>query len=263
MIDDIGADHYLTLTNDGGIIQGWRQGWDYFNANKTPQLTLDVIPVPGKPIGNLYDFGPAELEKLWPDTKDYDQNTPGIVEAAKDIDRRMYRQGLEKAFWLNLRRVPFCVSYLTACAKVAPDSILELGTGGDSAHSTGMFLYYLQGEGHLVSVDRHPLSRAWPRYRAPNWTFIQGDSVNVLHAMVRGIICSRFWDMIFIDSSHTYEHTLAEIQQCCQMTNAMLFDDTTDPGVDQALKEWHPKNPEWLRMDISPTVALLERHPYV
>lgn len=263
--DDPFKERYLTVANDGQIHQGWQQGWNVFHAVGSPAVNLDAVKVDSQPHG-LRDVGPLHLAEIWPDTEHYDQNSPGIMEKAKDVDQRFYKSRLEKSFWLNVLRVPLCISYLAACAKVRPSSILELGTGGDSAHSTGIFLYWLEllpSCGFLVSVDRHPLSHTWPRYRDNvNWQFVQGDSINVLHALIEKRLPIRMhFDMIFIDSSHNYPETLAELKQASMLTNSLLLDDTTFPGVKQALDEWHPQNQDWLRVDLHGAVALFERHP--
>lgn len=269
------SDRYFTVANDKSIHNGWKTGWDIFRAVGSPVGHLDKLPVE-QPHSELRNVGPLDLDTLWPDTEHYDQNSPGIMDRARDLDGRKYASWMEKAFFLNVLRVPICASYLAACAKVLPQSILELGTGGDSAHSTGVFLYWLGHtfhdgnnpygvKGRLVSVDRHPLSRAWPRYRAYEyWRFIQGDSLNVMHAIIEGKlpVTPRF-DMIFIDSSHDYAPTLAELNQASSMTDAMLMDDSTHPGVKQAMDEWLPQNTDWLRVDMHSAVSLLERHPKI
>jgi hypothetical protein len=128
-----------------------------------------------------------------------------------------------------------------------------------------MFLHYLSDRlaPVLVSVDRHPLSHVWPRYRDNGfWTFIQGDSISVMQALILGKIPRpSFYDMIFIDSSHNHPHTKMELENAQAMTNAILLDDTTHPGVKESLDMFHVELPEWLRVDLSSTVALLERHP--
>lgn len=269
-IDDQHSERYFTVDEEGGVIRGWKDGWDHFRKVGSPSVHLEVKDRPKLDTNVLQDVGKLELGELWPDTNDYDQNSPGILAKAKDRDERLYRSWIEKAFWLNVLRVPISVQYLAACAKVRPRVILELGTGGSSAHSTGMFLMWLEGQfdnaispKSLISVDRHPLSDAWTRYRRfGHWKFIQGDSLAVIHALVEDRIPSPKWfDLIFIDSSHEYDHTMTELKQCSMLTDAMLMDDTTHEGVANALIEWLPKNPDWLRVDIGATVALLERHP--
>ncbi len=269
-IDDIAADRYLTLTDDGEVLAGWGRGWEHFNRVGSPKVRLEV-PYHTPPVQFWGIVPTLDLAGLWPDTEHYDQNSPGIMARATDLQDRFYPNQIDQTFWLNVLRVPICVSYLAACAKVRPDTILELGTGGDSAHSTGMFHYWCAGQGNdrdgtLVSVDRHPLSHVWPRYRTSGvaWTFIQGDSVSVMQRLVEGFGDLPYeYDLIFIDSSHEYEHTLAELKQASQMTDALLMDDSTHPGVAQALTEWQADNPDWLYVDLHGAVRLLERHPKV
>lgn len=272
IMDNLYPERYRVI--DGQTIyQGWNAGWKIFHEKGSPQISFEIrkrdLPKQKNRSGPL-DFG------LWPDTHDYDQNNPGILKRVEDLERRKYISDLEKAFWVNVTRVPICASYLAACAKVRPRKILELGTGGDSAHSTGMFLYWLNSfraefkeavaPYKLISVDRHPLSHVWPRYREyPFWRFIQGDSITAMHAIMDGAFdfSPGSFDMIFIDSSHTYPHTLYEIKQASYMTDAILLDDSTVPEVAQSLEEFLLAHPEWLRIDLAHGVTLIERHEYI
>ena len=246
---------------------GWLTGWQIFDKRSTPPVDLkpEIVEITGQPN----HARPLELSEIWPDTKDYDQNNPGIIEKALDLDKRCFQSDADKAFWMNVLRVQICASYLAACAKVMPHRILELGTGGDSAHSTGMFTYWLSNitnEGILVSADRHPLSHVWLRYRHYSfWHFVQGDSLTVMKALQKDEIngLPNSFDLIFIDSSHTYPHTLRELEQASGMTNAILMDDTTMDEIKQSLNEFLSAHKEWLRLDLACGVTLLERHDYV
>lgn len=269
MILDNNYHNRYYVVSEEGIQNGWLNGWDTFNRNGSPNISMDVREAgvyPRSNLARLLDVG------LWPDTEDYDQNSPGILNRVLDLDKRVYHSDIEKAFWVNVLRVPICASYLAACAKVRPERILELGTGGDSAHSTGMFLYWLEGvetSKQLVSVDRHPLSHAWLRYREyGHWSFIQGDSITVMKELMevenpRLRPLPNSYDMIFIDSSHTYPHTLKEIEQASFMTSAILLDDTTVPEVLKGLEEFLLNHREWLRVDLAHGVSLIERHRHL
>ena len=266
IIDNKHRERYVVL--DGiDTHKGWDAGWSVFDRKGSPDVSMDVI----RKQCTKYKYEKIHLDPgLWPDTVDYDQNSPGIIDRVHDLSLRGFRSEIEQAFWINVLRVPICVSYLAACAKVRPRTILELGTGGDSAHSTGMFIYWLHENKYdpwLVSVDRHPLSHVWPRYRNyPFWNFIQGDSIAVMKKLMGNHEISYLpseYDFVFIDSSHTYPHTLKEIQQASYMTNAILLDDSTVPEIKQSLDEFLKENTEWLRIDLAHGVSLIERHEYV
>lgn len=270
-MDNFYADRYHVIYPDFHVYS-WLMGWQIFDKRGTPPV--DMISET-KILSNQINYSdPLKLSDLWPDTKDYDQNNPGIMERAQDLDRRAYKSDIEKAFWLNVLRVPICASYLAACAKIRPFTILELGTGGDSAHSTGIFLYWLDNPDNrdnelnmrLVSVDRHPLSHVWLRYRQYDfWHFIQGDSITVMKALNRGDIkeLPAIYDLIFIDSSHTYPHTLRELEQATCMTNSILLDDTTVKDVKKSLDEFLIENKDWLKIDLAHGVTLIEKHSYL
>lgn len=84
---------------------------------------------------------------------------------------------------------------------VGATKIIELGTRGGV--STIAWLYGLEHQGHLWSVDIDPA----PDMTYPHWTFIQGDD---LDPAVVGQLPDDA-DVVFIDTSHAYEDTLAEL----------------------------------------------------
>lgn len=81
------------------------------------------------------------------------------------------------------------------------ETVIELGTRGGV--STVAWLYGLEGHGHLWSVD----ISAPPKLSYDNWTFVRGDdcSPDVLDQLPSEA------DVVFIDTSHAYEHTLREL----------------------------------------------------
>jgi predicted O-methyltransferase YrrM len=93
--------------------------------------------------------------------------------------------------------------HLPVLAQLASESktIIELGTRGGC--STIAFLYGLGEAGRLWSVDIDPA----PEFAADNWTFIQGDDLDV---EVFGQLPDDV-DVVFIDTSHGYAQTLAEL----------------------------------------------------
>jgi predicted O-methyltransferase YrrM len=80
--------------------------------------------------------------------------------------------------------------------------VIELGTR--SGVSTIAWLYALEGTGHLWSVD---LDGKPPIGDHDHWTFIQGDDTDFC---VRALLPSPV-DIVFIDTSHLYEHTVVEL----------------------------------------------------
>jgi cephalosporin hydroxylase len=80
--------------------------------------------------------------------------------------------------------------------------VIELGTR--TGVSTVAWLYALeQTGGHLTSVD---LDGKPPIGDYPHWTFIQGDDMDP--AISAGLEPA---DILFLDTSHHYEHTLREL----------------------------------------------------
>ena len=99
--------------------------------------------------------------------------------------------------------------------------ILELGVNV-SGYSTKMFLHALKSThrpcqcGWLYSVDFKPCKtivdklKNNPMLSGPKWVFIHQDTrlFNIIEPQLH---CAPF-DLLFIDSSHTYEHTLFELR---------------------------------------------------
>jgi len=94
--------------------------------------------------------------------------------------------------------------FVTLCQELQAKKVIELGTRGGV--STIAWLYGLElTAGHLWSVDIQPAPEhtdAWSR-----WTFLLGDD---LDPDVFGQLPD-LADIVFIDTSHWYEQTLAEL----------------------------------------------------
>lgn len=91
--------------------------------------------------------------------------------------------------------------------------VIELGVRHGT--STIAWLYGLeQTDGHLWSVDIDPAPAAftvvngWSHAFGPAWTFVQGSD---LHPAVLDVL-PRDVDIVFIDTSHHYEHTRWELE---------------------------------------------------
>lgn len=84
----------------------------------------------------------------------------------------------------------------------ASEKVIEIGTR--SGVSTIAWLHGLAGHGHLWSVDIDAKPDIGDH---DHWTFIQGDdcSPDVYGQLPSGV------DVVFIDTSHAYQHTLREL----------------------------------------------------
>ena len=100
--------------------------------------------------------------------------------------------------------------------------VLELGVR--TGVSTSAFLAAAeQVGGHVWSVDivPHPFPARW--LDSGYWTFIQGDDMQVSPGP------GMLFDVLFIDTSHAYEHTLAELRKFVPLVAAggtVLLHDT-------------------------------------
>ncbi len=202
---------------------------------------------------------PRQMEewKIYKHLIEYSPNTRDIVRQCLDKITGLYEfeSELQAHRFVNMLRVPLSASYEEALEIVKPRTILELGIGGDSGISTAVFLAYVEkAGGKLNSIDLNPLNMTGIRYEqylGSLWEFKYDDSVTFLSTRkAKGI---RF-DMIFIDTSHTYEHTMNELNIAYQLTNFMLMDDATfegnatdkvQGGVKKAIVDWSSQNQGW------------------
>lgn len=91
---------------------------------------------------------------------------------------------------------------LFAEASIGDAQIIELGVR--SGNSTAAFLAAVEEHGGYVwSVDIHPAHLPWTGH--PQWEFIKGDDLWLADELPDGV------DIVFIDTSHHYQQTCAEL----------------------------------------------------
>ena len=125
--------------------------------------------------------------------------------------------------------------------------VLELGTR--RGNSTLAFLAAAAAvDGHVTSVDLDRVTDArdgmLPWRKAPWWTFVHGDDMD---SAVQAALPVET-DVLFVDTSHEYEHTLGELRAYMPRVvpgGTALFHDTNIfvnqsevPPVAQALDDW-------------------------
>lgn len=122
-------------------------------------------------------------------------------------------------------------------------TILELGTR--TGESTTAFLLGAEiTDGHVFSVDVNPCPAAAARVKEigleDRWTFLQTDDMDlpwdaVTHPWVQEL------DMLFIDTSHVYEHTVGELRKFEPWVRdggvIVMHDPISFPGVLRAATE--------------------------
>ena len=111
----------------------------------------------------------------------------------------------------------------------ARGNVLELGVR--AGVSTSALLAGVEAHGgHVWSVDRDDCSPVFAGH--PQWTFTQADSLDV-----PGIPDAL--DLLFIDTEHTEDRTIAELQLWGSAAKLIMLHDTDDgstyPGVRNAI----------------------------
>ena len=85
--------------------------------------------------------------------------------------------------------------------------VVELGVRNGNS-TVALLAAVNDSGGHLYSVDIAACHGVQERYKdEPNWTFIHGDDMEVVKRWNKSI------DHLFIDTSHTVDHTLMELQE--------------------------------------------------
>ena len=126
--------------------------------------------------------------------------------------------------------------YELAASKLFPE-ILELGVRG--GNSTMAFLKAIQDRGgKLTSVDiedmGYPIHDYYPQ---KNWEFIKTDD-NQYHELLQ-----EKYDVIFIDTSHQYDHTYRELVLYAPHLREdgfiIMHDTVSCPDVLRAIRVWY------------------------
>lgn len=137
--------------------------------------------------------------------------------------------------------------------------VLELGAG--VANSTrALLLAVRETGGHLWSIDIAECPVAVERVKAWNlqdyWTFIVSDDMQY------------DWkeevDVLFIDTSHEYNHTLEELRKYARLTKKVIFMHDTisfKEGVQRAIDDFLKEEKNWnfKEVGIEHGLGILER----
>lgn len=134
------------------------------------------------------------------------------------------------AQWVDM--VPHTAT-LTALARDA-QTIVEWGVRGGV--STWALLDGLPSDGRMVSVDIDGTVPVPDRVSGdPRWTLLIGDDRTVDVPVA---------DLVVIDTSHEYDHTLAELHKAAQLgaKRIALHDPIMFPDVDHAIAQFLPES---------------------
>ena len=125
-----------------------------------------------------------------------------------------------------------------AVIRLQARTVIELGVR--HGNSTIALLHALElTQGHLWSVD---MVKQWNGIPMDRWTFIEGSDIN---ESVMAMLPSEA-DIIFVDTSHMYRHTLAEIQAYRERVRPggmMIFHDTAVEVFDHHMPGTEPPFP--------------------
>lgn len=151
------------------------------------------------------------------------------------------------ALWVDM--VPHIGQLRDLASRAA--TILEWGVRGGV--STWALLDGLPEDGRMVSVDieRHPLPVRIED--DPRWSFVLGSDLDIDHDPA---------ELVFIDTSHEYDHTLAELRLADLLgARVVALHDWVEEPVQAAIREW--QSAAW-SLEVMPSLwglAILRREP--
>lgn len=135
---------------------------------------------------------------------------------------------------------------LTANIPFKEKVVVELGVrSGES--TTALLAAVNDTGGRLISVDIAECNKTRRRLKGePNWSFIHGNDIEIIKEWDKPI------DHLFIDTSHTFKHTLAELREWgdwVKENGIMSLHDTTAqnyPDLMKAIEKYLEENPTFL-----------------
>ncbi len=185
---------------------------------KMPSNSADAPPVPADPIEALPVVGidpQAARQKLIDEFHELYFHT-------RHIDR-------VQDFWMGVPILKYpgdLMMYQELIWKLRPDFIIETGTnaGGSALFLASMF--DLAKHGQLISIDISPP----PEFTHPRITFLTGSSISDgIVERVKGMISGAERVMVCLDSSHTCDHVLKEMELYAPMVTTgsyLVVEDT-------------------------------------
>lgn len=144
--------------------------------------------------------------------------------------------------------------YDITASVISPDKIIvELGVG--RGESTAALLAAVNDTGgHLYGIDIRDCGGIFDN--EPNWTFIRGDDLEIVKEWNRPI------DHLFIDTSHRFEQTIAELRAWSPWIadreygvfkpGIISLHDIHLPGVKRAVETFLEENPKKYNLTVYP-----------
>lgn len=128
--------------------------------------------------------------------------------------------------------------------------VVELGVRWGNS-TTALLAAVNDTGGRLYSVDVLPPSGDASVYleTEPNWTFIIGDDMNVVKTW------NKLIDHLFIDTTHTFEHTLSELREWGKWVKPegiVTLHDTSNNEVMSAINKFMEDTPNKYDLTIFP-----------
>ena len=164
-------------------------------------------------------------------------------------------EGPDKYVYEYLYNLFIIVSWLK------PKQILDLGTGGKGIATRAMLtgLIFNGDGGHITTVEENE-----SYYRQAHLQLKENIALMGGAEMVAFVYCDDLnfanpnldrFDMIFIDTNHTIDHTLKELEKFSVWTSLIVCHDTqvNARAVQQAIDKFLESRPEWKNVEVSGT----------
>jgi cephalosporin hydroxylase len=175
--------------------------------------------------------------------------------------------GEAKYFGCKIWKLPQDLhTYQEVITEIKPSLVIETGTafGGSALYFAHLMDQLSNGE--VVSIDIKPIQPSYPRHhRIDYWAGTSSTGAAVKEFLLWRIARKRNDPvMVILDSLHTKEHVLAELEIYAPLVSGgsyLVVEDTNvgpndvvfpehGPGPGDALREWLPKHPDF-KIDVA------------
>lgn len=140
-----------------------------------------------------------------------------------------------------------------------PLRVLDLGTGGKGislrAMLTGMIYNGLGGHVTTVEVNEKYYRDSHLKLKEKISEMGYSEMVSFVYCDDLDFPCSERFDLIYLDTSHTYEHTLAELEKFSEWTSLIVCHDTkvNDSAMQKAIDKFLEAHSKWRSVEVGAT----------
>jgi predicted O-methyltransferase YrrM len=136
-----------------------------------------------------------------------------------------------------------------------PREILDLGTGGKGVSLRAMLagLLFNNKGGSIITIDVNSHGELGMQMRARVHNVVPEGMVQFFTGDDLSLDVGRKVDLVFLDTSHEYKHTLDELYKFSVWTDLIVCHDTKLEGVRRAIDVFLDTRGDWKKAEIGET----------